>query len=215
MTTYLRVGCCINVNSPIQRCVFIGGTSSPRKCCMFQYERIPTLCLGCGLVGHLVSSCPIIEITPDTNLQYGDWLRYLPPTTPAGSSRPQGRIHYNASNLPTPTFDAKQPDLDNIADPVHCSDEGSAANQTHPTFDLPDPLDEFLNEADNSTALDVLAPTLLMIVKPDGKTIIAESPEPRTNQTMLEVITVLNAPTQRGIKRCSPMVVASKAKMLL
>ncbi|KAK8516443.1 hypothetical protein V6N12_038686 [Hibiscus sabdariffa] len=168
---------------------------------MFQYERIPTLCLGCGLVGHLVSSCPIIEITPDTNLQYGDWLRYLPPTTPAGSSRPQGH--------------AKQPDLDNIADPVHCSDEGSAANQTHPTFDLPDPLDEFLNEADNSTALDVLAPTLLMIVKPDGKTIIAESPEPRTNQTMLEVITVLNAPTQRGIKRCSPMVVASKAKMLL
>ncbi|KAK8525338.1 hypothetical protein V6N12_014033 [Hibiscus sabdariffa] len=123
MTIYLRVGCCINVNSPVWRCVFIGGSGSVKKCCMLQYERLPTLCHSCGLLGHLVSSCPIVEITPETKLQYG-----------------------------------------------------------------------------------VLAPPPLMIVKPDGETIVVESP----NQTMMDNTASPIVPGQCGTKRRSLMVAGTE-----
>ncbi|KAK8690928.1 hypothetical protein V6N13_074453 [Hibiscus sabdariffa] len=100
MTTYLQLGCCINVNSPIRRCVFIG--------------------------------CSGIEL---------------------------------------PTLD-KEP----IAEPVQPSDEGSTANPTHLSSEFHEPLDELLIETDISDALDVLAPTPLTVVKPDGETTVAESP---------------------------------------
>ncbi|KAK8652748.1 hypothetical protein V6N13_126773 [Hibiscus sabdariffa] len=184
MTTYLRVGCCINVNSPVRHCVFIGGSGSTKKCCMLQYERLPTLCHACGLIGHLVSSCSIVEITPETKLQYGDWLRYLPSPTTTAVSRTQGRIHYHAPNPNTPTSGTEFPTLSKepIVVPLHPSDEGSPANPSHLSSEFPEPLDDLVNETDILAALDVLAPTPLMIVKPDGETIVAESP----NQTMME-----------------------------
>ncbi|KAK8544860.1 hypothetical protein V6N13_057103 [Hibiscus sabdariffa] len=102
MTSYLRVGCCINVISPICRCVFIGGVSSSEKYCMLQYEHLPTLFYGCDLIGYLVIACPMGKLTPETKLQYGDWLRYLPPSSQTGSSSFQGHIHHHAANPLTP-----------------------------------------------------------------------------------------------------------------
>ncbi|KAK8713430.1 hypothetical protein V6N13_148648 [Hibiscus sabdariffa] len=100
MTTYLRVGCCVNVNSPVRRCDFIGGSGT----------ELPTL--------------------------------------------------------------SKEP-IDVLVQP---SDEGSAANPSHLSFEFPTPLEDLLNETDISVALGVLAPPPLMIIKPDGETIVAESP---------------------------------------
>ncbi|KAL4273941.1 hypothetical protein GQ457_13G000010 [Hibiscus cannabinus] len=204
MTTYLRVGCCINVNSPVRRCVFIGGSGSAKKCCMLQYERMPTLCHACGLIGHLVSSCPIVEITPETKLQYGDWLRYMPSSTTTAVSRTQGRIHYHAPNPNTPASGLKEP-IDALVQP---SDEGSTANPSHLSSEFPAPLEDLLNATDISATLGVLAPPPLMIVKPDGETIVAESP----NQTMMDNTASPIVPGQRGTKRRSPMVAGNKVK---
>ncbi|KAK8639971.1 hypothetical protein V6N13_138337 [Hibiscus sabdariffa] len=166
MTTYLRVGCSINIISPIHRCVFIGGAGTSKKCCMLQYERLPTLCYGCGLIGHLVHACPTEKLTPETKLQYGDWLRYLPPTIQARSSQPHSRrIHYHEANIsakpPTPILATKlvNASKEAIEESVHSSDEDSAAIAANLVPDRLDPLDDLLNIEDFSTDLDVLAPT--------------------------------------------------------
>ncbi|KAK8715849.1 hypothetical protein V6N13_043175 [Hibiscus sabdariffa] len=101
MSTYLRVGCYIKVTNPIRYCVFIGGFGSSKKRCMLQYKRLPMLCYGCGLIGHLVATCTTVRLTLEIKPQYDDWLRYLPPTNLVGASRPQGRIYCHATNNST------------------------------------------------------------------------------------------------------------------
>ncbi|KAK8690649.1 hypothetical protein V6N13_074180 [Hibiscus sabdariffa] len=95
-----------------------------------------------------------------------------------------------------------------IAEQVHPSNEGSAANPTHLSYEFPEPLDELLNETNISAALDAFASTPLMIMKPDGETIVTKSP----NQTMKDTTASPNVPAQRGITRRYPMVVGTKAK---
>ncbi|KAK9043753.1 hypothetical protein V6N11_072085 [Hibiscus sabdariffa] len=132
---------------------------------MLQYGRLPTLCYGCGLIGNLVHACSNEKLTPETKLQYGDWLRYLPSTTQTRSSRPQGHIHYHAANTsvnpPTPISGTKMVNTGKevFEESVHSSKEASNVNVANMVSDLPDPLDGLLNEEDISTALDILAPT--------------------------------------------------------
>ncbi|KAK8488720.1 hypothetical protein V6N13_130543 [Hibiscus sabdariffa] len=137
-----------------------------------------------------VATCSTVKLSLETKLQYNYWLRYLPPTIPFGSSRPQGLIHYHATNIPAnpPTpisslylllfitssiYFLDFPDLvfydkstrlanlgkETIEESVHSSDEASAANDANLAPNLPDQLDDFLNEEDFSATLDVLDPT--------------------------------------------------------
>ncbi|KAK8515176.1 hypothetical protein V6N12_019224 [Hibiscus sabdariffa] len=79
MVDYLRIGIVLDVTKLVRRCVAIGGSGPSPKLCPLQYERLPTLCHGCGIIGHALDACATFKPAPNSNLQYGDWLRYIPP----------------------------------------------------------------------------------------------------------------------------------------
>ncbi|KAK8475633.1 hypothetical protein V6N12_055088, partial [Hibiscus sabdariffa] len=98
MVDYLRVGIILDVSKPVRRCVAIGGTAPSPKLCPLQYERLPTICYGCGHIGHIVESCPTFKQTPTSKLQYGDWIRYIPPRRQELNTHSKGSIRYLDGN---------------------------------------------------------------------------------------------------------------------
>ncbi|KAK8491133.1 hypothetical protein V6N12_055243 [Hibiscus sabdariffa] len=59
MIDYLRIGIILDVTKPVHRCVAIGGSGPSPKLCPLQYECLPTLCHGCGIIGHALEHCSI------------------------------------------------------------------------------------------------------------------------------------------------------------
>ncbi|KAK8563258.1 hypothetical protein V6N13_007788 [Hibiscus sabdariffa] len=94
MVNYLRVGIVLGVTKPVRRCVTIGGTGPSPKLCPKQYEHLPTLYHGCGIIGHNLDDCTTFKQTPTSELQYGDWLRYIPPQKQELNTHPKGSIRY-------------------------------------------------------------------------------------------------------------------------
>ncbi|KAL4353915.1 hypothetical protein GQ457_06G012390 [Hibiscus cannabinus] len=72
MVDYLRIGIVLDVTKPARRCVVIGGSSPSLKLCPLQYEHLPTLFHGCGIVGHALEACATFKPTPNSKLQYDD-----------------------------------------------------------------------------------------------------------------------------------------------
>ncbi|KAK8557958.1 hypothetical protein V6N12_010181 [Hibiscus sabdariffa] len=58
------------------------------------YERLPTLCHGCDIIGHSVEFCPTFKLTKTLKLQYGDWICYISPKKQETISRYKGCIRY-------------------------------------------------------------------------------------------------------------------------
>ncbi|KAL4331789.1 hypothetical protein GQ457_07G007970 [Hibiscus cannabinus] len=94
MVDYLRVGIVLDVTKPIRRCVAIGGSGPSPKLFPLQYERLPTLCHGCGVIGHALDACATFKPAPTSKLQYGDWLRYIPPKKQELNTRSKSSIRY-------------------------------------------------------------------------------------------------------------------------
>ncbi|KAK8531269.1 hypothetical protein V6N13_041719 [Hibiscus sabdariffa] len=94
MVEYLRIGIILDVTKPVHHCVAIGGSGPSPKLCPLQYERLPTLCHCCGLIGHALAHCATFKPTTNTKLQYGDWLRYIPPKKQELQTRSKGSIRY-------------------------------------------------------------------------------------------------------------------------
>ncbi|KAK9043246.1 hypothetical protein V6N11_071593 [Hibiscus sabdariffa] len=92
MVNYLRIGIVLDVTKPVRHCVAIGGSGPSQKLCPLQYERLPTLCHGCGIIGHALDACSTFKPTSDSKLQYGDWLRYIPPKKQEQNTRSKGSI---------------------------------------------------------------------------------------------------------------------------
>ncbi|KAK8690666.1 hypothetical protein V6N13_074197 [Hibiscus sabdariffa] len=94
MVDYLCIGIILDVTKPVRRCVAIGGSGPSPKLCPLQYERLPTLCHGYGIIGHALNACPTFKPSPNSKLQYGDWLRYIPPKKQEPHNRSKGSIRY-------------------------------------------------------------------------------------------------------------------------
>ncbi|KAK8513941.1 hypothetical protein V6N11_021539 [Hibiscus sabdariffa] len=96
MIDYLRIGIILDVTKPVRRCVEIEGSGPSPKLCPLQYECLPTLCHGCGIIGHALEHCPTFKPEPNSKLQYGDWLRYIPTKKQEPQPRSKGSIRYLA-----------------------------------------------------------------------------------------------------------------------
>ena len=72
----------IDITKPLRR--FITVTGGGEKCEIWgriRYERLPTFCYECGIIGHSKTECGKISADENSDIsikQYGDWLRVSP-----------------------------------------------------------------------------------------------------------------------------------------
>ncbi|KAL4346486.1 hypothetical protein GQ457_17G008960 [Hibiscus cannabinus] len=105
MVDYLRIGIILDVTKLVRRCVAIGGTGTSPNFFPLQYERLSTICHGCGLVRHSLEFCLTFKQTPTSKLQYGDWIRYVPPRKEEENPRTKGIADAESTNAPTKPVD--------------------------------------------------------------------------------------------------------------
>ncbi|MBA0587737.1 hypothetical protein Gorai_000859 [Gossypium raimondii] len=77
-TEFLRLKIKINISNPVRRVVKFVGRDGIEIICALKYERLPTFCYYCGLIGHTVKKCKSKDRDSGfnvLNLQYGSWLR--------------------------------------------------------------------------------------------------------------------------------------------
>ncbi|KAL8557011.1 hypothetical protein ACS0TY_004477 [Phlomoides rotata] len=64
----------------------------------FKYERLPSICFFCGMLGHMKRECDLVEEgenlleVPDEKLSFGDWLRASPAKRPSVTTINQGPV---------------------------------------------------------------------------------------------------------------------------
>ncbi|KAK8641035.1 hypothetical protein V6N13_008786 [Hibiscus sabdariffa] len=89
------------------------------KLCPMQYERLPTLCHGCDIIGHSVEFCPTFKLTKTLKLQYGDWICYISPKKQETISRYKGCIRYlDVVGSATPKTTTNAPTAQLVAAPT-------------------------------------------------------------------------------------------------
>lgn len=88
---FVRVRVHMDVTLPLKRGSMVKLSKSPPFWVEFRYERLPTFCHYCGLLGHDLLNCEtrFFDIEEDTlrDAQYGPWIRASPVTQP-GRRRP-------------------------------------------------------------------------------------------------------------------------------
>ncbi|KAK8684392.1 hypothetical protein V6N13_040422 [Hibiscus sabdariffa] len=78
----LRLGNCIGKALGVDHHIEGGNKGDflgPANPCPLRYERLPTFCFYCGIIGHDLSTCTVKPNALDAKkLQYGSWLRHGP-----------------------------------------------------------------------------------------------------------------------------------------
>lgn len=81
----IRIRVEIRIDKPLKRGTKIKIGNKPPTWLPITYERLPTFCYLCGMLGHLHKDCPSTqdeeekeEIIDDDCLPYGDWMRASP-----------------------------------------------------------------------------------------------------------------------------------------
>lgn len=77
---YLRIRVRINIEQPPKRRMKIGKSTTSWFRTNFKYEKLPTFCFICGIMGHSEKFCPkLFEISEQLiEKPYGLWMRAMP-----------------------------------------------------------------------------------------------------------------------------------------
>ncbi|KAH6805217.1 hypothetical protein C2S51_030048 [Perilla frutescens var. frutescens] len=77
----VRIKMLINLTRPLKRGTKIYLAQSDPIWLPITYERLPSFCYGCGMFGHIMRDCDLLDDSclqdkrDDTNLPFGEWLR--------------------------------------------------------------------------------------------------------------------------------------------
>ncbi|XP_030930790.1 uncharacterized protein LOC115956604 [Quercus lobata] len=72
---YMRVRVEIPLNKPLQRGGYLLNGEGEKVWVTFKYERLPTVCYKCGILGHDDRHCEELGLEQVTEYQYDDWIR--------------------------------------------------------------------------------------------------------------------------------------------
>ncbi|KAE8659845.1 hypothetical protein F3Y22_tig00116962pilonHSYRG01189 [Hibiscus syriacus] len=76
MGDYLRVKVEIDCTKSLHRCAKMGVLANGQsKKCLLKYERLPSFCHRCGIIGHVLTECPSFLEHLQQSLQFGEWLQ--------------------------------------------------------------------------------------------------------------------------------------------
>ena len=86
-TKYLRIRVYLLIDKPL-RGVNVVGIEGDKYWVHYKYERLPTFCYICDLMGHDAKHCHVCSDRPNAPHQYGEWLRAFG-TYKGGSNGPK------------------------------------------------------------------------------------------------------------------------------
>lgn len=77
----------MNVANPIKRRMKLKRDSSNRNWINFKYERLPSFCFVCRIIGHSERDCGVVYANPEKIVDhaYGTWLRASTRSTKVGA----------------------------------------------------------------------------------------------------------------------------------
>lgn len=72
---FMRIKIDLPIDKPLRRGGHIANVEVERSWVTFKYERLPTFCFICGIIGYDNKHCLVNPNWQHANLQYGEWLR--------------------------------------------------------------------------------------------------------------------------------------------
>ena len=65
----------MQIDKPLHRRGYIKNDEGERIWVDFRYERLPTFCFRCGILGHDEKHCQASSLKHCSERQYGEWLK--------------------------------------------------------------------------------------------------------------------------------------------
>ena len=72
---FLRIRVEVQIDKPLRRGGYVKNDEGGRFWVDFRYERLPTFCYRCGILGHDEKYCQVSSLEQLSEKQYGEWLK--------------------------------------------------------------------------------------------------------------------------------------------
>ena len=72
---FLRIRVEVQIDKPLRRGGYVKNDEGGRFWVDFRYERLPTFCYRCGILGHDEKHCQASSLEQLSGRQYGEWLK--------------------------------------------------------------------------------------------------------------------------------------------